>query len=368
VTTILPPLHDYETSRRLLLAECEQAGASLDGHRHPRPGPAGEPLHLDTARFGAPPGEARSVVMVASGTHGVEGHGGWGLQRLLLASGWLDRLPPGAAVVVVHAVNPFGMAWSRRVDHDNIDVNRNFVDFDGPLPANPLYPEVDLLVNPEHLDLDDASWQSELLAFMGRVGGPAALRTLSGGQYDHPHGVQFGGQAASWSRRALSEVWRKHLPGAATVIYLDIHTGLGPCGGLTLFQTADVGDDAAQAGAEWFPAVLRADRPGTSDPLQVGLVGPGLEEAAAGVPLVVPITVEFGTQEIVPVFAAVRADNWLHQHGDPGSRQGQAIRVAMREAFFVDDDGWRRGVAEQGLATIRAALDALPSEQARHPA
>lgn len=359
MTAMLPPLHDHVASRRLLLAACEDAGAALAAHRHPLAGPDGEPLHLDTARFGAPPGDARSVLVVASGLHGAEGHGGWGLQRLLLESGWLDRLPADVAVLVIHAVNPFGMAWSRRVDHDNIDVNRNFVDFDGALPANPRYAELDHLVNPVELDLDDVAWQAEVLAFMERVGPEVGFRTLSGGQYDHPHGVQFGGQGQSWSRRALTGIWREHLVGAATVVYLDVHTGLGPCGVLTLFQTADVDEASAQAGAEWFPTILRSDRPGTIDPLQVGLVGPGLEEVVAEVPLVVPVTVEFGTRDVISVFTAMRADNWLHHHGDPLSPQGEAIRAQVRDAFFVDDEGWRRDVAEQGLDTIRRALDAL---------
>ena len=361
MTALLPPLHDYATSRRLLLEQCEAAGAVLAGHRHPLAGPAGEPLFLDTARFGAPPGEARSVAVVAAGTHGVEGHGGWGLMRLLLDGGRLDRLPAGAAVVLVHAVNPYGMAWSRRVDHDNIDVNRNFVDFAAPLPENPHYAEVDSLVNPAVLDADDASWQAPLLEFMQRVGMTDAFRTLSGGQYDHPRGVQFGGQAPSWSRRTVTRVWADHLTGAETVIYLDVHTGLGPCGALTLFQTADADDASAEAGAEWFPAVLRSDRPGTTDPLSVGLIGPGLEAATGDLPLVVPVTVEFGTQDVIPVFTAMRADNWLHQHGDPASATGEQIRATMRDAFFVDDEGWRSQVAEQGMATIHAALDALPT-------
>src|SRR5690606_32703564 len=109
---------------------------------------------------------------------------------------------------------------------------------------------------------------------------------------------------------------------------------------------------------EWFPAVLRSDRPGAIDPLQVGLTGPGLEAATGDVPLVVPVTVEFGTQEVIPVFTAMRADNWLHQHGDPTSATGERIRATMRDAFYVDDDGWRRQVAEQGMTTIHAALDA----------
>jgi hypothetical protein len=360
-TALLPPLLDYAAARDRLLGRCEAAGAALQHHRHPLDGPDGGPLHVDVARFGAAPGEAATVVVVASGTHGVEGNGGGGLQTLLLDTGWLARLAPRTAVVLVHAINPYGMAWSRRVDHENIDVNRNFVDFDATRPANPLYPEVDAVVNPAHLDLDDDAWKAELITFMGRVGGPAAFRTLSGGQYDHPAGVQFGGQGPSWSRRTLAMVWREHLAGATTVINLDIHTGLGPCGGLTLFQTADEGDAGAEAAASWFPSVARYDRPGTTDPLQVGLLGPGLEDAATGVDLVVPLVVEFGTQEIMPVFAAMRADNWLHQHGDPTSTIGGEIRLLMREAFYIDDEGWRSAVAEQGLATIGAALDAASS-------
>jgi hypothetical protein len=358
MVTLLPPMLDYATARQRLLARCEAAGAVLQRHRHPLPGPDGGPLHLDVARFGAPPGEAATVVVVGSGTHGVEGYGGGGLQTLLLDSGRLERLDRGVAVVVVHGINPYGMAWSRRVDHENVDVNRNFVDFDGRLPANPRYAEIDPVVNPAHLDLDDDSWKADLFAFMGRVGGAVAIRTLSGGQYEHPGGVQFGGRHPTWSRHTLAAVWHEHLAGATTVVNLDIHTGLGTCGGMTLFQTADEGDASAQAAADWFPTVSRYDRPGTSDPLQVGLLGPGLEETVTGIDLMVPLVVEFGTQDTIPVFTAMRADNWLYQHGDPDSTVGGRIRRLMREAFYVDDEGWRAAVAEQGLATVIGAIDA----------
>jgi hypothetical protein len=34
------------------------------------------------------------------------------------------------AVVFVHALNPYGMAWLRRVNENNIDLNRNFMEFE----------------------------------------------------------------------------------------------------------------------------------------------------------------------------------------------------------------------------------------------
>ena len=41
-------------------------------------------------------------------------------------------LPPRSARYFIHALNPFGFAWLRRVNEDNVDLNRNFQDFLSP--------------------------------------------------------------------------------------------------------------------------------------------------------------------------------------------------------------------------------------------
>jgi hypothetical protein len=74
--------------------------------------------------------------------------------------------------------------------------------------------------------------------------------------------------------------------------------------------------------------------------------------------------VEFGTEPDAVVLTAMRADNWLHAHGTPRSELGERIRARTRDAFFLDDEGWRTAVADEGMATIHAALDAA----AEHPA
>jgi len=359
---LIPELHDYAESRGRFLALAEQAGAAIEHYRHPLPGPDGTEVATDVARIGAAPGSARNVLIVASGTHGVEGHAGWGLQVRLFETGRLGALASGTAVVLVHAVNPYGMAWSRRVDHENVDVNRNFVDFAAPLPPNPRYADVDRLLNPVTLeDLEDSGWSQELRAYAAEVGMVEAFRAVSGGQYDHPAGVQFGGRRPTWSRRTLAEIWSRHLGGAAMAMHVDLHTGLGACGGLTVFQTADRDDAAAQAAADWFGEVFRVDRPVEDAPLQQGVLGPGFEEFVSSGVLAVPVVLEFGTFDQEEVLGVMRADNWLNQHGDPASPLGADIRRRTRDAFFVDDVEWRRDVAEAGMPKIHAALDALAS-------
>ena len=68
---------------------------------------------------------------------------------------------------------------------------------------------------------------------------------------------------------------------------------------------------------------------------------------------------EFGTHDPTQGVTVFRVDNWLHQHGDPTSALGERIRAEMRDFFFVDDEGWRSSVAEQGLAAIHATLDGI---------
>jgi hypothetical protein len=68
-----------------------------------------------------------------------------GLQRLLLDGGRLARLPDGAWCWSTQSTPT---AWrGRRVDHDNIDVNRNFIDFDQPPQLTTSTPEIDPIMN-----------------------------------------------------------------------------------------------------------------------------------------------------------------------------------------------------------------------------
>src|SRR5262245_40026979 len=102
----------YADARAAFLTAGAQSGAEIVSHRHPLTGPDGAPLFLDEARLGSP--DARCVVFVASGTHGIEGFCGSGIQTFLLRNGIAARLPSAVALVFVHAVNPWGFAWLRR--------------------------------------------------------------------------------------------------------------------------------------------------------------------------------------------------------------------------------------------------------------
>ncbi|HQF95170.1 MAG TPA: DUF2817 domain-containing protein, partial [Microthrixaceae bacterium] len=64
---MIPPAEDYASSRASFLDLVRAAGSVVESHLHPEQGPAGEELACDVARFGAPPGDAATVVLISSG-------------------------------------------------------------------------------------------------------------------------------------------------------------------------------------------------------------------------------------------------------------------------------------------------------------
>src|SRR5262249_31179304 len=136
----------YGEAREKFRAAATQSGGQLESFPHPERGPDGSELSTDIAWFG--PRDASSVLVTISGTHGVEGFAGSGAQVEWLMRKEPTRLPKGVAALLVHAINPYGFSWLRRVTHENIDLNRNWIDFGQPLPENADYDELATTVCP----------------------------------------------------------------------------------------------------------------------------------------------------------------------------------------------------------------------------
>ena len=348
----------YAEARAKFLEAATAAGAQLSAWVHPERGPDGGELATDVAWIG--PTDAAAVLMLVSATHGVEGHCGSGAQIDWLQRDEAARIGPRQAVLLVHAINPYGFAWSRRVTHENVDLNRNFVDFNQPLPENLGYDALASAVSPR--EWTDVSLSASRAAFRAHVsthGYDALVQALSGGQYRHPDGVYYGGASETWSRRTLTGIFAKHLARARHVGVLDYHTGLGPTGYGEPMVSADNRSAEYARALAWYGAAVTSVSAG--DSASAKLTGDWLDAMPALVPHteLTGMALEFGTVPGAQVMDAVRADNWLHHHGDPRSAKGLAIAAATRAAFYTDTDLWRGMVLGQSLIATRQALAGL---------
>ncbi|HLZ83278.1 MAG TPA: M14 family metallopeptidase [Caulobacteraceae bacterium] len=348
----------YAEARARFRAAAAAAGAGLEAVSHPERGRQGEDLATDVAWIG--PRDAGRVLVTISGTHGAEGFCGSGAQLDWLARGEAARLPTGVAALMIHAINPYGFSWLRRVTHENVDLNRNWVDFDAPLPANPGYDAIaEAAVPAEWTPEAQARSESALGAYVGAHGPGAFQQAISGGQFRHPGGLFYGGAAPSWSRRTQSAIFAEYLNQAARVGIIDYHTGLGPWGyGERIVTDAMDSPGFARARA-WWGAAITSPSGGTSTSARI--TGDGLEAAPRLVPHaeVTGMAMEIGTRSLAEVLLALRADAWLHAHADPLSPEAEPIKAKVREAFYGDADDWKGMVAGQSLVAVRQAIAGL---------
>jgi hypothetical protein len=348
----------YAEARAKFLEAAKAARAELQAWPHPERGPDGGELSTDVAWIG--PVDAPAVLVLVSGTHGVEGHCGSGAQVDWLRRQEWARLPEGVAALLIHAINPFGFAWSRRVTHENVDLNRNFVDFVAPLPENRAYTALADAVTP-------ASWSREaqaeargrLLAYARENGFPALVQAMSGGQYSHPDGIFYGGAGPTWSRQTLEAILTGRLAGAKSVCFLDFHTGLGPEGYAEQIITRGPGAPEYRRARDWFGAAVASVDAGES--VSAKIAGDWLDAAPRLLPHaeVTGVALEYGTVETNQVLNALRADNWLHARSDPTGPEAAAIQAEMRAAFYVDTDMWRGMVLGQSLIATRQGVAGL---------
>ncbi|WP_310564258.1 M14 family metallopeptidase [Hydrogenophaga sp.] len=352
----------YARARVLFLEGAAAAGMAIRSHNHPLPGLVGETLAMDVALDG--PADAERLLVVSSACHGVEGFCGSGVQVFATHDeAWRAHArAAGVAVLYIHALNPHGFSYQRRVTHENVDLNRNFQDFSQPLPDNPVYTELQPWLLPETWP-PSAAVASAIEHWEAQHGAAALQAVVSQGQYRHADGLFYGGQAPTWSQQTLRTVLRQHAQRTRSLGWIDLHTGLGPSG--VGERICACRDDAAalRRARDWWdsggqtPVTSIYDGSSTSARLTGLMWNAAYEECPQAE--YTGIALEYGTKPFPEVLKALRADHWLHRHPQAPEAQARAIRQQMRDAFYVDTDPWRAQVVVQARQALFQAVDGL---------
>ncbi len=348
----------YAQARGKFIAAAEAAGLDVHAHRHPLLGRDGEELAMDVVRCG--PADAPAVLIVSSGCHGVEGFCGSGVQGALLADADFRRAAraAGVAVLYVHALNPYGFSWWRRVTHENVDLNRNWQDFSVPLPANPEYDRIAHLLLP-------ATWppsadnEAALAAYARQYGERAWQTALSAGQYVHPEGLFYGGHNPTWSQQTLRHVLQEHGRRCVRLGWIDLHTGLGPSGvGERIFACRDDAAALARARRWWGQGVTSIYDGSSTSALLSGLMWMGAYQECPQAEYT-GIALEYGTLPLQQIVMNLRAEQWMENHPEAPADVRAAVKQRFRDAFYTDTPAWKARIVEQGLDAARQAVAGL---------
>lgn len=343
----------YAEARARVLVAAHGAGASVTSHVLDMVGQEGEELAVDVVWHGHP--DAQKVLLTTSGVHGVEGFCGSAVQR-----GLLLRPPPGwdperVALVHVHALNPHGFSFVRRVTQENVDLNRNFVNFSAALPVNADYSTL-------HPHLLPATWPPDPAHDQALQGWKLAWDArrwqlaITGGQHAHADGLFYGGVGPTWSQQVFRRVLSQQLAACQHLAWVDLHTGLGPYGvGERIFAATDTGRTLARA-RRWWGDKVTSVHTGTSNsipmtgPVQMAVYDECPEATYTG------ICLEFGTVPSEAMHAALRAEHWLHNHPDANASLAASIKATLREAFYPGADDWKQQIWQQGAEAVQQAV------------
>jgi hypothetical protein len=344
-----------EADRKFSIA-CLAAGATLRTYSHPALGPDGESLRTSVARIGA--SDAPDVLVVISGTHGIEGYCGAGIQTGILRSLDTLTLPTTLAVVLVHQINPWGCAWDRRENEDNVDLFRNFLYCDPPYAANPEYDAIaDALCPPEWDGPSRAAAESTLSGYESKHGAGSIIRVARRGQHDYPRGLTYQGRGPTWSKRTMDAIVASELAAARRVFNLDIHTGYGNFGEGAVVCAESRGSDTARRLIECFGDDLLWL--GT-DPVIPTHPGMPYDRLCASLSAdVMSFALEFGTANVADEFDLLREASWVFNYGDPQSEHGRSVRTRYRALFYPEMNEWKRLVWERGRDVFATAVTAL---------
>lgn len=349
----------YLESRRRFLELAEGLGAVMESHPLRTDGPDGQPLTIDVAWFG--PRDAKRVVAVSSATHGVEGFMGAAVQLQLLADP--PELAEGIALVLVHAVNPYGFAYVRRVNEDNADQNRNFLREGEAYRGSPEgYAQFDPMLNPPK---PPSRWTATTFPLRAapqilRHGLGKVKTIVAGGQYDYPKGVFFGGSHKSNSMEILEARIPEWFGHAEHVLVVDFHTGLGAPGTYKVFIDHRPDDARTIWMKDRFGAdVVQPWDAGEGIAYQIrGGFGTWLHSVLPGVQCDV-LCAEFGSVNVLKVITALTSENRAHHWGKPEDETTKTAKHLLMEAFAPSDPSWRDTVVERGRRIVEQALAAV---------
>ncbi len=299
--------------------------------------------------------QQNNLVVLISGTHGIEGFAGSAVQRWLLDQNFnTDK----TAILMIHGFNLYGFKKLRRVNENNIDLNRNFILARNQFQAHDeKYAELDSFLNPKSTaELNFFSRFSFIISSVFNI----ARHSLEGlrssilkGQYSFPEGIFYGGEKTQVQSLLITDLVQTYMKPYKKIFLADLHTGYGERAKLHLLA-----GKAADKNSTTLTKIFGTEDIDFADKKKFYAVeGEMITYFADQIRLVVDVEVsgvvfEYGTLDSQKTLGSIESlrrvilENQNFHH--PAKNEStQEIKSLYREMFYPSDEGWRVQVLKQ---------------------
>jgi len=305
------------------------------------------------------------LLLLSSGVHGSEGFTGSAVQQLFMKEFVRDSFLENTAVLLIHAVNPYGYKYNRRVSENNVDMNRN-CSLDGKLyqSLNESYAQISPFINPTTpLDLTAFSNQFFFIKAVNEIrkSSMGVLRqAILQGQYQQEKGLYFGGFKLEPQVVELIPLVRDICKPYANILGLDLHTGYGKRGQLHLFPNPV--DTATQYRMEKIFAGHTIDWGSGDDFYTITGDFIGMLAKINKEKIFTPMTMEFGTMDSQTTLGSLKsiqimiAENQGIQYGYKNETDKNEIAFLIKEMYFPSSKSWQSHSIEQSREVFKNSL------------
>ena len=356
----------YETSRARFLQDADSLCLKwTSSHLETHPLKNFPDLSIDW--LWAEPPHTENLVLISTAQHGIEGYVGSAMLKIFMDEFATRMNSENTGLLLIHAINPWGMKKRMRVNPNHVDLNRNFI-FDGNYSPeiNPDYDLIETFLNPKRpvqgLNVEPAPFLIKVIKNMVHPGKARVQAASLLGQHRHPEGVYFGGTAPQEETAVLMELYRTALAGYQNVIQIDIHTGYGPRYQMTVIvPPLDTASSSELTHKFKYPLVQKID----ADEFYAisGDMGEyiyRLRDEEFTAKSVFACGFEFGTfgDSLPALIRSLRItvlENQLRHYGAVSPRAEKQIRVEYEELFFPAERKWR----SKAIADCRQAFEGI---------
>ena len=257
------------------------------------------------------------------------------------------------AVILIHTINPYGMAWWRRFNENNVDLNRNFLtskqDYSG-VPDG--YEKIREFINPESPPPKKEKWfKLKALNLMRKYGFSNLKQWVAEGQYEYPKAIQYGGDSLQPGPHKLLNWLDRTLGHVQQILAIDLHTGLGPSGYDTLLVSEGMTMDDFNHFERLFPGHVALTQ---MQALQIiGDLHQGLIDRYDHIKWLA-LTQKFGTFKPTQVIQASRAENRWTQWGKYMTEAKRHWSRGRCSTFNPRDVVWQHKITSRGRSFQRS--------------
>ena len=301
-------------------------------------------------------GDSLNLLILSSGVHGVEGYVGHAAQQLFLENYLSDEFLQNTGVLLIHAVNPYGFKYTRRVTENNVDMNRNSPSTsDLYVKQNEGYSQVYDLINPQKKvrtgSLENRFFFVKAINEIRKASLSVLRQAVLQGQYTYPEGLYFGGHGPEPQIEVLEPVISEISLPYRRIMMLDLHTGYGERGKLHLFPNPM--EDEERRKLESMFDGFDIDWGDTDDFYTVtgdfagfvGTLNPGKEYY--------PMVFEYGTLNSQTTMGSLKSihimilENQGRQHGFASIKDSLHVKADIREMYYPESVSWRNYTMQQ---------------------